>query len=684
MHNTANNNIPENSNSKKTIVGALEWFRVGEYEQVERALHQLKEVSINELRTGISWADYFTDNGKEWYDWLIPTLAKNVNVLPCFLYTPPSIGIKPKTSSPPKNPKDYADFLDVMVTKYDEYFEWVELWNEPNNRSEYDYTLDRQWKIFCEMITGAAYWMQRLGKKTLLGGMSPIDPNWLQLIYDRGVMQHIDAIGIHGFPNVFDSHWPGWKETIDSVQAVIDYNNGRQELWITEAGFSTWQHDEKAQLREFIDATSAPAKRMYWYSLNDLDAKLPTVDGFHHDEREYNFGLVKKDGTPKLLYRLLKQHGPKNIHKENWLTQPQIAITNEKIGHKAVITGGAGFIGTNLADSLLAEGKSVLIFDNLSRDGVENNLKWLKNKYNENVSVEIADVRNEHAVNNAIKNADSVYHFAAQVAVTTSCTNPFLDFEVNARGTVNVLEAIRHSEKKPPLLFTSTNKVYGGLEDLKVVLKRSRYEPEDEKIAAFGVAEQRNIDFHSPYGCSKGAADSYVLDYTRTFGLSAVIFRMSCIYGPHQFGTEDQGWVAHFLISALKGNPVTLYGDGRQVRDILYVADLINAMKIAQADMKDISGQAFNIGGGSKNSISLMELISMIVKLQSESVELDFGAWRQGDQKYYVSDFRKFQLATGWKPNISAKQGIKLLYQWLADYHNVSSSKKIYSGQVIS
>jgi CDP-paratose 2-epimerase len=277
-----------------------------------------------------------------------------------------------------------------------------------------------------------------------------------------------------------------------------------------------------------------------------------------------------------------------------------------------------------------------------------------------------------------------VYHFAAQVAVTTSCTNPFLDFEVNARGTVNVLEAIRHSEKKPPLLFTSTNKVYGGLEDLKVVLKRSRYEPEDEKIAAFGVGEQRIIDFHSPYGCSKGAADSYVLDYTRTFGLSAVIFRMSCIYGPHQFGTEDQGWVAHFLISALKGNPVTLYGDGRQVRDILYVADLIHAMKIAQADMEDISGQAFNIGGGSKNSISLMELISMIEKLQSESVELDFGAWRQGDQKYYVSDFRKFQLATGWKPNISAKQGIKLLYQWLADYHNVSSSKKIYSGQVIS
>jgi CDP-paratose 2-epimerase len=351
--------------------------------------------------------------------------------------------------------------------------------------------------------------------------------------------------------------------------------------------------------------------------------------------------------------------------------------------HTTLITGGAGFIGTNLADALLSEGKSVIIYDNLSRAGVEKNLQWLRAKYSSNLKIEIADIRDETALRAAVDAADAVYHFAAQVAVTTSCIDPLMDFEVNARGTLNLLEAIRHSEKKPPLVFTSTNKVYGELEDLKVVLKADRYEPEDATIAAGGVSENRSIDFHSPYGCSKGAADSYILDYARTFGLKAVVFRMSCIYGPHQFGTEDQGWIAHFLISALEGKPLTIYGDGKQVRDVLYVADLVQAMKIAQNEMEQLTGSAFNIGGGVENTISLLELLKIIEDMQGEPIDAEFGDWRPGDQKYYVSDIAKFRAAGNWAPQVNAYDGIENLYKWLADFRNIPLNNKAYLRQSI-
>ncbi|QJD96832.1 NAD-dependent epimerase/dehydratase family protein [Mucilaginibacter robiniae] len=358
-------------------------------------------------------------------------------------------------------------------------------------------------------------------------------------------------------------------------------------------------------------------------------------------------------------------------------------MTNNSQPHTTLITGGAGFVGTNLADALLSEGKSVIIYDNLSRDGVEKNLRWLQEKYPENLRIEIADIRDEQALKEAVNAADAVYHFAAQVAVTTSCVNPIMDFEVNARGTLNLLEAIRLSEKQPPLVFTSTNKVYGGLEDLKVILKGDRYEPENSKIADNGISEERGIDFHSPYGCSKGAADAYILDYARTFGLKAVVFRMSCIYGPHQFGTEDQGWVAHFLISALEGKPLTIYGDGKQVRDVLYVKDLIRAMKTAQENMDSLTGQAFNIGGGVENTVSLLELIKIIEDLHGEPIDVDFGDWRPGDQRYYVSDIKKFMQEGHWAPEVSAYQGVEKLYHWLAEFRNIPVAKKVYSGQSI-
>jgi CDP-paratose 2-epimerase len=647
-------------------VGILEWFHVGDYAHVEKTLAQLNELGISHLRTGFSWADYHTEAGVKWYDWLMPHLSRHVEVLPCFLYTPPSWGVEPKTSAPPRDPKSYADFLDLIINKHGKCFEWVELWNEPNNLSEYDFTLDTQWHTFCRMITGAAYWCRQLGKKTVLGGMSPIDPNWLQFMFDRGVVQHFDAVGFHAFPHVFDSHFTGWESTVARVREVLERNQSGAELWLTEVGFSTWQHDERKQYREFLSALQAPVNRLYWYSLNDLHPKNPTVDGFHLDEREYSFGLCKTDGTPKLLYRLLAERKLQNIRADEWMAGPYVTPGSDT--ETVLITGGAGFIGSNLAHRLLSDGKRVIVLDNLSRPGTEKNVRWLKATHPSNLDIQIMDMRNTFALEELAGIADTVYHFASQVAVTTSCANPLHDFQINAQCTVHLLEAIRKQKNPPPLIFTSTNKVYGNLEDVELSTGPDGYQPEDLHVLRNGISEARKLDFHSPYGCSKGAADQYILDYARTYGLPATVFRMSCIYGPHQFGNEDQGWVAHFLISALEGKPITLYGDGRQVRDILFVEDLVEAMLTARRKIDRISGQAFNIGGGPSNSVSLLRLIRLIEEVTGIKARLRYGNWRTGDQRYYVSDIRKFTQATGWWPKVNYPEGIRKLYEWLMQY----------------
>lgn len=330
-----------------------------------------------------------------------------------------------------------------------------------------------------------------------------------------------------------------------------------------------------------------------------------------------------------------------------------------------LITGGAGFIGTNLAHRLLSEGHPVLIFDNLSRSGVEQNLEWLCETHGDLVRVELADVRNAAAVAKAVKQASQVFHLAAQVAVTTSLIDPQYDFDINARGTLNLLEALRSLEDPPSLVFTSTNKVYGALNDVKLVRRGARYEPKDEQTLTCGISETRPLDFRSPYGCSKGAADQYVVDYARSFHLPAAVFRMSCIYGPHQFGTEDQGWVAHFLIQTLRGEPLTLYGDGCQVRDILFVEDLVDAFLSAQQNIQTLAGQAFNVGGGATNTVSLLELLELIGKLEGAKPKINFEQWRVGDQRYYVSDTKKLRKAVGWRSRIGVPEGVGRLHQWL-------------------
>lgn len=332
-----------------------------------------------------------------------------------------------------------------------------------------------------------------------------------------------------------------------------------------------------------------------------------------------------------------------------------------------LVIGGAGFVGTNLAHRLLEQGHRVRVFDNVSRAGVDRNLRWLAETHGDRVDMHLGDVRDPDAVEGAVSGVSRVFHLAAQVAVTTSVVEPSADFDVNARGTLNVLEAVRAQDDPPPLLYTSTNKVYGALDDVRVRVNGRRYEPVDDEVRARGIGESRPLDFHSPYGCSKGAADQYVVDYARTYGLPAVVFRMSCIYGPHQFGTEDQGWVAHFLIRAMERSPVTLYGTGMQVRDVLYVDDLVDAMLLAQARIGSLPARAFNMGGGPARTTSLMELLDLAGDLAGYRIAFERSEWRTGDQRYYVSDTRAFEEATGWRARVGVREGVERLWSWLRE-----------------
>lgn len=341
---------------------------------------------------------------------------------------------------------------------------------------------------------------------------------------------------------------------------------------------------------------------------------------------------------------------------------------------RILVTGGAGFLGTNVADRLLTAGREVVVFDNLSRPGVERNLAGLLSRHPGAGFVE-GDVRDPAAIRAVLPGVSHVFHFAAQVAVTTSVAHPRQDFGVNLAGTLNVLEELRRLSTPPSLLFTSTNKVYGALEDVEILRSGGRYQPAAAAIRSRGISETRALDFCSPYGCSKGGADQYVLDYARSYGLATVVFRMSCIYGQHQQGTEDQGWVAHFLRQALHQAPISLYGDGLQVRDVLHVDDLVEAMLRATRDIGRLAGQAFNIGGGPGNTVSLLELIGMIGELAGRQPEVTFDEWRVGDQRWYVSDTGKFQRETGWVTAVPVRVGVERLFQWLAAYERVPATE---------
>ena len=332
---------------------------------------------------------------------------------------------------------------------------------------------------------------------------------------------------------------------------------------------------------------------------------------------------------------------------------------------KILITGGAGFIGSNTAERYLSQGHEVVLLDNLSRPGSEKNLAWIESRH-DNLTFVKADVRDASEVKSALAQfgpLDVIIHLAAQVAVTTSVLDPRLDFDVNAIGTFNVLEAVRQLSMDPVFLFTSTNKVYGELTHLEVKEDSSNYRYASLKQ---GVDESTPLDFHSPYGCSKGTADQYVHDYHRIYGLRTIVFRNSCIYGPRQFGIEDQGWVAWFVIAAQRGWPIKIYGDGKQVRDVLFVEDLVDGMQAAIERADTTQGQIYNMGGGSANTLSIWkEFGPMLEGLLGQAIPVTYEAWRPGDQKVFVSDIRKAKRDFGWSPKTSAAEGIRQLFEWV-------------------
>ena len=333
---------------------------------------------------------------------------------------------------------------------------------------------------------------------------------------------------------------------------------------------------------------------------------------------------------------------------------------------RVVVTGGAGFIGSNVARYYLDKGDDVVILDNLSRAGSTKNLDWLASK-GKHLIVIIGDIRRSEDIEKCkkyIRDADAVIHLAAQVAVTTSVQNPHEDFEINALGTLNILECMRASQSEALFIYASTNKVYGAMENISVIEEETRY---SYKNLHHGIPESQNLDFHSPYGCSKGAADQYVHDYNRIYGIDTVVFRQSCIYGPRQFGVEDQGWVAWFIIAIMFGKALTIFGNGKQVRDVLYIDDLIAAYDLAIQKRKETKGKIYNIGGGPGITLSVWnEFGPILERLYGKRINIQYSDWRPGDQPVYVSDIRKARKEFGWGPTVGVQQGVAKLYHWIS------------------
>ena len=449
---------------------------------------------MKNLRTAISWCDWMREGGEEWYAWLLPKLTERFDVLPCFLYTPPDLGILPKTSSPPRDPQAYGEFVEMVLQRHSGEFPYVELWNEPNNYIEWDWTIDPEWTIFAEMIAGAAGRAAGLGVKSVLGGMSPFDPNWLDLMFKRGALEHVDVIGVHGFPGTWEAVWDGWDSHIGRVEEVVERHGGGQRIWVTEAGFSTWAHDEFSQLTTLTGLAEAPADRVYWYSVEDLAPERETLDGFHCDERAYHFGLQRRGAVPKLVRRVLGERGLDGVREMVAFAAGGGGPSGERAG--ALVTGGAGFIGAALVDRIASSGTPVTILDSLAQPGSEENARRLKQKHGDLVRLLVGDVRDVFAVRRALAHVDRVFHLAAQVSAADSVLDPRKDLDVNVQGTMNVLEEARLVADSPAIVFASTTDVG---------------------------------DPSSPHACSKAAAERYVVEYANSFGLKTCALRIDAV-----------------------------------------------------------------------------------------------------------------------------------------------------------
>src|SRR4051794_6980259 len=605
-------------------VGAVQYFHLHDRQTVERVLAGLEQIPVRHLRTAISWCDWMTEDGEDWYAWLLPQLLERFDVLPCFLYTPPELAILPKTSSPPREPQLYGELVEMVLRRYEGPFEHVELWNEPNNYIEWDWTSDPEWTILAEMIGGAAQRASRLGVKPVLGGMSPFDPNCLDLMFKRGALEHVHVIGVHGFPGTWEAVWEGWDAHIDRVLEVCERHGSKARIWVTECGFSTWAHDEFRQLTTMVELAEAPADRVYWYSVQDLAPERETLDGFHADERAYHFGLQRTSGEPKLIARVLAAGGlPAVREMVEFAAQP-----DDGTAARALVTGGAGFIGSHLVDRLASDGRAVTVLDNLSRPGSEQRLRDLKRRHGDLVQVDVGDVRDVFALRRCLRNCDAVFHLAATIPTDALLGVPD-DLDVNLRATVMLLEEVRRQDAPPPVVFASSSAVY----------------------AAAG-----------PFACAKQAADSYVLDYARTFGLRTCSLRFGAVYGPRQTGDEEHGWLGAMPRAAAERAPVVVFGDGRDVRDLLYVDDAVDALVRARA----VEGP-FDVGGGERHAARIAQLAAVVEGLCEEPVRFQRMPWPQTEPSRYVSDHAAFTAATGWEPSISVDDGFARVHAWITD-----------------
>jgi CDP-paratose 2-epimerase len=605
-------------------VGAVQYFHIHDRQTVERVLAGLEQLPIRHLRTAISWCDWMSEGGEDWYAWLLPQLLERFEVLPCFLYTPPELGILPKTSSPPREPERYGEFVEMVLRRYDGRFQHVELWNEPNNYIEWDWTIDPEWTIFAEMIGGAAERASKLGVKPVLGGMSPFDPNWLDLMFKRGALEHVDVIGVHGFPGTWEAVWEGWGTHIDRVQEVCDRHGSPARIWVTECGFSTWAHDEFRQLTTLVELAEAPADRVYWYSVQDLAPERETLDGFHADERAYHFGLQRTSGEPKLIARVLAAGGLRAVREMVEFATP--AASDATV--RTLVTGGAGFVGTHLVERLASEGRAVTVLDNLSRPGSERRLRDLKRRFGDLVRAEVGDVRDVFALRRCLHACDAVFHLAATIPTDAPLAVP-ADLDVNLRATVTLLEEVRRLDDPPPLVFASSSVVYSPA---------------------------------GPFACAKQAADAYVLDYAQTFGLRTCSLRFGAIYGPHQSGDEEQGWLGAIPAAAARGEPVVVFGDGRDVRDLLYVDDAVEALIRAPS----VDG-AFDVGGGEQHAARIAQLVEVVERLGPGRPRLERLPWPQAEPSRYVSDNSAFMAATAWEPVVPIEDGFARVQAWVSD-----------------
>lgn len=569
---------------------------------------------------------------------LLEALAREVELLPCVLMDLPG--------------DDLAGLVEAALAPCGPEVAWVELACGPPGDHD--------------AVVEAARRVRALGRRVALS-VAAADPDALA----AAPLEHADAVGV-------DLRGTAPADREAAVRRARSALPGCP-AWVVSVGRTSFPHDELAQARALLAALALPAERLYWDGLRDRPpavalkrapddpGRAPDDDG---DPRAAAGGLLHHDGREKLLARLLAAGGPDAVREVvGWADLAEVEVRGG--APPALITGGAGFVGANLAARLLAAGRRVVLYDDLSRAGVEENARWLLEGWGDAVRLVVADVRDRARLRRALEGTGDVFHLAGQVAVTTSLERPTHDFEVNALGTHVLLEELRLRQRRgegpPSLVFTSTNKVYGALPDLPLVERATRWEPADPLLRARGIPEDQPLDLHSPYGCSKGAADQYVLEYARTFGLPAVVFRMSCIYGPRQLGTPDQGWVSQFALCALEGQPLTVYGDGKQVRDVLHVDDLVDAFLLAAARAPALAGRAFNIGGGPQRTISLLELLDLLRGLGASRLAVGHAGWRPGDQRYYVSDASRFRAATGWAPRVGVHEGVGRLVRWLRE-----------------